>query len=135
VATYRMYRPVCERIGEACAGMGVPMLVGGPYFFQPEVAETWRDVPGLTALVGGEVEPRLTELVTDAAAGRDLSRFPGVFVPGRRAMSCPPLKDLDSLPFPDYADFPWSRYPNRIVPMITGRGCGWGACTFCSDVT
>jgi anaerobic magnesium-protoporphyrin IX monomethyl ester cyclase len=39
------------------------------------------------------------------------------------------------LPFPDYSDFPWSRYPNRIVPLITGRGCGWGACTFCSDVT
>jgi radical SAM superfamily enzyme YgiQ (UPF0313 family) len=26
-------------------------------------------------------------------------------------------------------------YPNRIVPMITGRGCGWGVCQFCSDVT
>jgi anaerobic magnesium-protoporphyrin IX monomethyl ester cyclase len=46
-----------------------------------------------------------------------------------------PLKELDALPFPDYSDFPWDRYPNRIIPLITGRGCGWGACTFCSDVT
>src|SRR5262249_22089678 len=47
----------------------------------------------------------------------------------------PPLEDLDAVPFPDYSDFPWDRYPNRIVPIVTGRGCAWGACTFCSDVT
>src|SRR5690606_13915213 len=46
----------------------------------------------------------------------------------------PPLATLDDLPFPDYSDFPWQKYPNRIVPVLTGRGCGWGACTFCSDV-
>ena len=46
-----------------------------------------------------------------------------------------PLQDLDAVPYPDYSDFAWSAYPNRIVPVITGRGCGWGACTFCSDVT
>ena len=45
------------------------------------------------------------------------------------------LTDLDRLPFPDYSQFPWSKYPNTIVPIITGRGCGWGVCTFCSDVT
>ena len=39
------------------------------------------------------------------------------------------------MPFPDYTDFPWHLYPNRIIPLITGRGCGWGVCTFCSDVT
>jgi radical SAM superfamily enzyme YgiQ (UPF0313 family) len=44
------------------------------------------------------------------------------------------LENLDAIPFPDYTDFPWQRYPNRIVPMISGRGCSWGACTFCSDV-
>ena len=27
------------------------------------------------------------------------------------------------------------KYPKVIVPIITGRGCGWGVCTFCSDVT
>ena len=50
-------------------------------------------------------------------------------------LNAPPLADLDRLPFPDYSQFPWSKYPNIIVPMITGRGCGWGVCTFCSDVT
>jgi radical SAM superfamily enzyme YgiQ (UPF0313 family) len=44
-------------------------------------------------------------------------------------------EDLDQLPFPDYSDFPWQSYPNRIIPMISGRGCGWGVCKFCSDVT
>ena len=39
------------------------------------------------------------------------------------------------MPFPDYRDFPWDKYPNAIIPIISGRGCGWGVCTFCSDVT
>ena len=39
------------------------------------------------------------------------------------------------MPFADYRDFDWHKYPTPIVPMITGRGCAWGACTFCSDVT
>lgn len=38
-------------------------------------------------------------------------------------------------PFPDYSEFPRHRYPNTIIPVITGRGCGWGVCLFCSDVT
>ncbi|MBV1858823.1 MAG: radical SAM protein, partial [Nannocystaceae bacterium] len=47
----------------------------------------------------------------------------------------PPVKDLDAIPAPDYSDFPWDAYPNRIAPLITGRGCGWGKCSFCSDIT
>ena len=36
-------------------------------------------------------------------------------------------KSLDALPVPDYSDFPWQAYPLRIVPLMTSRGCGWGA--------
>jgi len=34
----------------------------------------------------------------------------------------------------DFTDFPWDRYSGRIVPMMTGRGCQWDKCLFCSDV-
>jgi len=41
---------------------------------------------------------------------------------------------LEQLPVPDYSDFPWDKYPNRIIPYMTGRGCSWGKCNFCADV-
>ncbi|MGH8249599.1 MAG: B12-binding domain-containing radical SAM protein [Steroidobacteraceae bacterium] len=137
VSTYLMYHPHCVAIGDVCRARGVPMLLGGPYFAAPDVARAWFEIPGVAALVGGEVEPHLCELVRRVIAGEAVDDIPGVWScqTGRLSLNAPPLADLDSLPFPDYSQFPWSKYPNTIVPMITGRGCGWGACTFCSDIT
>jgi anaerobic magnesium-protoporphyrin IX monomethyl ester cyclase len=136
ISTYLMYYDLCAQMCSACRDAGVPAIVGGSYFSQPEVIEEWIGIDGLTALVGGEVEPDLVHIVHAAAAGESLHDIPGVFVPGAPAfVPAPPLRDLDALPFADYSDFPWERYPNRLIPLISGRGCGWGACTFCSDVT
>lgn len=111
------------------------MLVGGPYFAEQAVAKDWLQIDGLKGLVTGEVEPYLLDIVNSLVRGQDLSQFPGVQMPGKPFNPAPPLKELDALPFPDYTDFPWDRYPNKIIPLITGRGCAWGACSFCSDVT
>ena len=102
-----------------------------------EVAREWMDIPGLSALVGGEIEPHLCELVRRVIGRESTADLPGVWSREGEAifLNAPPLADLDRLPFPDYSQFPWSKYPNTIVPIITGRGCGWGVCTFCSDVT
>ncbi len=135
ISSYLMYFDACREIARVCAERGVPLIVGGSYFFQPEVAREWTAIPGVTAVVGGEVEPHVVEMVRAAADGKKLDAFAGVWVHGCRAAPAPPLAGLDALPFADYRDFPWQRYPNRIVPMITGRGCGWGVCAFCSDVT
>lgn len=139
ISTYLMYRPVCERICALCQAAGVPVLIGGPYFSQPEVIQDWMQMPGLSALAAGEVELALPGIVRTLLQGGELMQFPGVIstdaggqVQGDIA---PPLVQLDAVPFPDYRDFPWSAYPNRIAPIVTGRGCGWGVCTFCSDVT
>jgi radical SAM superfamily enzyme YgiQ (UPF0313 family) len=48
--------------------------------------------------------------------------------------TAPPLADLSRLPVPDFADFPWHLYRTPVVPVMTGRGCSWGRCLFCSDV-
>jgi len=61
ISTYLAYYPHCAEIGEACRKRGVPLILGGPYFAASEVAREWIDMPGLTALVGGEVEPNLCE--------------------------------------------------------------------------
>jgi len=136
VSTYLMYHDLCVEICRECSRASIPVLVGGSYFSQPEVISEWIRIPGLTALIGGEVEPYLTEIVRSAAAREPLSHYAGVFVPGASPYHpAPPLQDLDAVPFPDYTDFPWHKYPNKIIPLISGRGCGWNACTFCSDVT
>lgn len=137
VSTYLMYFPHCEAIGKICRDRGVPMLLGGPYFADKDVARQWIDMPGLSALVGGEVEPHLCDLVERVIARQPTERISGVWSRegAEITLSAPPLADLDRLPFPDYSQFPWARYPKAIVPIITGRGCGWGVCTFCSDVT
>jgi anaerobic magnesium-protoporphyrin IX monomethyl ester cyclase len=135
VSTYLMYMPQVRQLAAICKRMAVPMLVGGQYFADEAVVKEWLDIDGLKALVGGEVEPYLLDIVNSMIDGQDLSRFPGVQVPGKPFHPAPPLKELDAVPFADYTDFPWHLYPNKIIPLITGRGCGWGVCTFCSDVT
>ncbi len=139
ISTYLMYRSVCEQICALCKASGIPVLIGGPYFVQPEVIAEWVDMPGLSALVVGEVELDLPSIVQTVLSGGDIGQHTGVFNSGAkvkpRGRVAAPLKELDAVPFPDYSDFPWKAYPNRIIPVITGRGCGWGVCTFCSDVT
>jgi radical SAM superfamily enzyme YgiQ (UPF0313 family) len=43
------------------------------------------------------------------------------------------IKDLDSIPFPDYGAFEMERYPaynQHLMPLITSRGCPYG-CNYC----
>ena len=80
-------------------------------------------------------EPYLADLVEAVCNGDDLTWLPGLTFPdGARTEAAPPLRALDDSHFPDFDDFPWDRYPNRIVPILAGRGCQWDKCTFCSDV-
>jgi anaerobic magnesium-protoporphyrin IX monomethyl ester cyclase len=135
VSTYLMYFDVCVEIGRRCQQSNVPLLIGGSYFSIAAVAREWLSLPGLTALVAGEVEMELVGLVRAATCGSEISKYSGVWLPNGKGGTREPLRELDQVPFPDYRDFPWSAYPNKIIPIITGRGCGWGVCAFCSDVT
>ena len=135
LSAYFQYEDVVRALARRAAEEGIPVIVGGPGFTDERAAQAWLEIAGLTALVAGECEPFLVEMVERARAGEDLSDLPGCSVPGRPlAAPAPPLRDLDALPVPDYDDFPWERYPSRVITMMTGRGCGWGGCTFCSDV-
>jgi len=139
ISTYLMYRDVCEQICVMCRERGIPVLIGGPYFVQPEVIAKWVNIPGLSGLVVGEVELELPAILQTLLRQGDLSEHVGIMVAQAGSMPkgriAPPLRSLDQVPIPDFSDFPWDKYPNKIVPVITGRGCGWGVCSFCSDVT
>ncbi|WP_162918519.1 B12-binding domain-containing radical SAM protein [Taklimakanibacter deserti] len=74
-------------------------------------------------------------LIEAICTGEPLSRFSGLTFPdGTQTGPARPLRNLDQVPMADFSDFPWDRYPVRIVPMMTGRGCQWDKCMFCSDV-
>lgn len=135
VSSYLMYYELCRTLGEMCEGQDIPFLVGGPYFAQPEVRQEWLNIPGLSGLVGGEVEFELCDIVQAVVDRQPLDSFDGVWTDDPSKPNMAPIHDLDAIPFPDFSDFPWDNYPNRIIPMVSGRGCSWGACTFCGDVT
>ena len=135
LSAYLDHRPSVMALCELAAADGIPVLLGGPAFADPEVARTWLDIPGLTAIVGAEADFSLPGIVGDLVAGRDLTGHAGVFLPdGRQGPPGLPLRDLAKLPIPDFSDFPWHLYQTAVVPVMTGRGCSWGRCLFCSDI-
>ena len=79
VSTYLMYHPHCVEIGRLCEERGIPLVVGGPYFHAQEVATEWLTLPGLSALIGAEVEPHLCEIVRRVLAGESAGSLPGVW--------------------------------------------------------
>ena len=135
VSAYLQHFNSVAAIGALAAARGVPLIVGGPMFNLPEVADTWRRIAGVRAVVGAEVDRDLADMVEEVCGDQDLTRFAGVTTAdGRATMPARPLRHLDETPIPDFTDFPWDRYAGRIIPVMTGRGCQWDRCLFCSDV-
>ena len=133
ISSYLMYHEAIERLCARALARGIPVVLGGPAFHEEETRRGWLAIPGLTGVFAGEAEGSLQALLSAVLEGAPDP--PGFSRPGLPDGGlAEPLADLDALPFPDYADFPWDRYPNRIVSMLTARGCGWGVCKFCSDV-
>lgn len=135
LSAYLDHHPSVVALAEIARERSIPLLLGGPMFNLPEVVREWRDIPGITAIVGAEVDLTLPDIVRTAVQGGDLTQHAGVFLPdGGQGPEAFPLHRLERLPVPDFDDFPWDRYPGRVIPVMTGRGCSWGRCQFCSDV-
>ncbi|WP_290576945.1 B12-binding domain-containing radical SAM protein [Ketobacter sp.] len=135
LSAYLMHFEVVRKIAAIAQQQDIPVVVGGPMFNIAATAEHWRKLPGVTALVGAESDLSIPHIVRTVVEKGDLLQFPGVTLPdGRISVAAEPLRPLDSTPFADFTDFPWERYPVRIVPIMTGRGCQWAKCAFCSDV-
>lgn len=135
ISAYLQHLSSIRAIAALAQAAGVPVIVGGPMFNLTHVVQEWRRVPGISLLFGGEADLVLPDLIQTFLAGGDVLRHPGVtLADGRSAAAAPPLRPLDATPIPDFTDFPWDRYPVRIVPLMSGRGCQWDRCLFCSDV-
>lgn len=135
LSAYLNHRPSVEAIAAACAKLKITVILGGPAFNQASVSNEWLDIPGVSAIFGGEADLIAHDIVEAVITGQGREQIPGLFFQGgTNNQSAAPLHNLERLPAPDFSDFPWHKYPHKIIPMITGRGCSWGICTFCSDV-
>ncbi len=135
LSAYLQHFASIREISELARQRGIPVILGGPMFNLPDTVDAWRTLPGITAVVGSEADRDICPLVETACERGDLLQFAGVTLnDGRRGAAAGPLRNLDATPIPDFSDFPWDRYPVRIIPLMTGRGCQWDKCLFCSDV-
>jgi radical SAM superfamily enzyme YgiQ (UPF0313 family) len=135
ISAYLEHHSTVCAIGRLAASRGIPLLVGGSVFNLDGPAQAWCRIPGVTAVIGAECDLSIPGIVRTALDGADLLKFPGVTLPtGEESPAASPLRDLDAVPVPDFSDFPWDRYPSRVIPLMTGRGCQWRNCRFCNDI-
>jgi anaerobic magnesium-protoporphyrin IX monomethyl ester cyclase len=135
LSAYLQHFNTVREIGRLAQTRNVPVVVGGPMFNVEGVADAWRSLPGISCIAGAEMDHDVAGLVEAICTGGPIPTFSGLTFPdGTHTGPARPLRNLDQVPMADFSDFPWDRYPVRIVPMMTGRGCQWDKCMFCSDV-
>jgi anaerobic magnesium-protoporphyrin IX monomethyl ester cyclase len=118
---------------------GTFTVMGGPHVtFTDETA--LRQCPGLDAVVRGEGEETLKDLINAIESGAAVSGIPGLTCRTNgdiaRSPDRPFIQDLDSLGFAGYHLLPMDTYRLRkgeyFACMITSRGCPY-QCSFCSS--
>ncbi|MBZ5708852.1 B12-binding domain-containing radical SAM protein [Nannocystis pusilla] len=138
VAFYSQIGPalwLARRIRARCPDAVI--VLGGPQIMLRH--DALARVPAIAgvvdALATGAGEATLVALARAAAGAAAWSDVPSVVWLDRRAPSRDdPPPPIAALPPPDFTDLPWQRYVMDAVqlPLVTGIGCFWGRCAFCS---
>lgn len=96
-------------------------------------------------IVIGEAEKTIKDLIYCKSFHRDISNVNGIaykeYGKIKITKKRKPIKNLDSIPFPEWTLFPMEKYSNclkfpgmdkndKLLPIITGRGCT-NNCNFC----
>jgi len=115
----------------------VPIILGGPH-----TTLAWQELvkePCFDIIFVGEGEQVLPVILSRLVAGESIEDFPGVitkrnfkdgFYLNRQLITS---TDLNTLPFPEYNDFPQNVRKSicESYPLLTSRGCVYN-CTYCS---
>ena len=87
-------------------------------------------------LVHGEGEATITDLADRLETGRALDDCQGMsFLRDGEIVTTPArplIADINEIPFPDFSGFGVMRYPHRVLPMFTSRGCV-NRCSSCTE--
>lgn len=130
ISTITSTAPRAYLIADKIRGRKIPVVMGGAHpTFLPEESLEHADY-----VVRGEGEETVTELVQFLEGTLSIEKIRGVSYwkngsPKHNPLR-PPIKDLDSLPFPDLTLI--KGYEKiKITPISTSRGCPYN-CIFCS---
>lgn len=130
--------PIARRMLKVCKAFNPNAftVIGGPHVtFALE--ETLFQSPWIDAIVIGEGERTLVQLVRAIGEGKDIHHVPGIaYADGGMVVKTSPqplIENLDQLPFPARELLPMARYHALGTPctVITSRGCPY-SCIFCS---
>jgi radical SAM superfamily enzyme YgiQ (UPF0313 family) len=132
-------------VAEAVKGLELETVtvIGGPHVSAVPV-ETLSRFPSFDLAVIGEGEETFVELLDALDAGEELAGVAGLALPSAGGAELtagrPPIKDLDTLPFPawdllpgfpgGYRPTPFRHLQLPAAPVVTSRGCP-NNCTFC----
>ncbi len=118
------------------------IIAGGPHpTVMPE--KTLLSIPELDAVVIGEGEKTISEIIEKFRKKRDLKGVSGAYFRKSKRIiknpSRPFIKNLDELPFPAWHFFPIEKYPRKtnflsaapVDNINSSRGCPF-RCAFCS---
>jgi len=118
------------------------IIYGGLYFcyrirWLNNIAVWHRNnLPFVDCIVKNEGEVTLMELVGSSAKGKRPRYCRGTTLRfGEKVIDCgqrPLIKDINSLPFPNFEDFSKTDYLGDYIRILFSRGC-IGRCLFCSD--
>ncbi len=116
----------------------IPIIAGGsftPFMNQKRKANLLKN-GYIDYLIIGEGELALPKLLKSLELNKepkDIFNICYKTEEGCQINEVKSIKNLDSLPYPDFSQFDLDLYltPKRILPIQTSRGCSWQKCAFC----
>jgi radical SAM superfamily enzyme YgiQ (UPF0313 family) len=136
------YIPASYDFIKVLKGLAIPIVLGGPH---PNSCPQEALDKGGDIVCIGEGEETIVELAAYFQKQRELNTINGICfkdAEGKAIYTQPRrlVKDLDTLPFPDFKDFPIRDYSGSDDPIsnpifwsiFSSRGCPFD-CTFCSS--
>jgi radical SAM superfamily enzyme YgiQ (UPF0313 family) len=134
ISTITSTAPRALQLGDYYQQQGIPVAMGGPHpSFLPEECLEHADF-----VVCGEGDEALPELVEGLEGKRSFASIGNLCYRENGIMQRNPwrpfIKDLDTLPIPDYRLIHgWRPGKQHVVSIATSRGCPFG-CRFCSVI-
>ncbi len=140
VSVQRQYDPaiiLAETIRDA--GLDCKVLLGGSYVSEVYDAN-WLDdevVEKFDYVVRYEGEDALRKILLNIEGECTFEEIPNLLYirDGKRVEhERDRIRDIDTLPAPNFDDIPLEKYVDRPVrlPIMGNRGCYWARCTFCA---
>jgi anaerobic magnesium-protoporphyrin IX monomethyl ester cyclase len=115
----------------------VPIIFGGPNVAQDREGNIALKTCVPDIIVNREGEETLLEVMQVLQIQGDIRAISGIGYLVKNTPTWSPVRpqisNLDSLPFPDFNDFPLAEYPNPYdIPIMASRGCVYH-CVFCYE--